>query len=85
MGIKIFMWRKRGRNLKKNSLSMSGIGEDCVCCMPSSTWEKEAFTCDSADSKGFNIHALNASKTALLEAEQVKAKAIMEIRRKIIV
>ncbi len=85
MGTNTSTWRNGPHNPKNGSRSTSGIAKDGICCMPSSTWEKEEVTCDSADYKGSNIHAWNASKTTLLEAEQVKAKAVMGIRRRIIV
>lgn len=83
MGIKKSAGRRRARNLN-DSLPISGMTKDYVCCTSSSAWEKEVFTCGSTDYNGFNIHAWNAARTALLKAEEAKTNVLMEFRKKII-
>lgn len=80
--MKIFEWRKSKRTLKENKLPISGIVRECECCMSSRALDKEFVQmCIPADYNSFNIHAWKATKTALLEMERKKAKALETRRR----
>jgi len=83
MGIKKSAWRRRARNLN-DALPISGMTKDYGCYTSPNTWEKEMFRCGYIDDNGFNIHAWNAGKTALLKAEVAKTNVLMEFRKRII-